>query len=720
MTNSEANLPLVLIIDDDPTVHLWAKRHLSVAGFELISALNGEEGIALFRTHFPDIVLIDVEMPGIDGFVTCTEIRKLPSGKNTPILMVTGTEDAERVGSSFDAGATDFVVKPVNWKVLIHRLGYMIKASSVLHQLEKSQLRLSNAQKMAKLGHWEFNIVDNKLYWSDEIYAIFQRNKASFIPDQSTFLDLVHNDDKLLLAEAFEKAIGQQVSITLDYRIAGNAAQEQFVEQQIELILNAQNQLIGLTGTIQDISERKAHEQQVRYLAYYDEVTGLPNRACFLEILAKVLELSQRNKRHFAVLFLDLDGFKVVNDSFGHQVGDLLLKEVAKRITEGLRRSDIASRCSISNSQNTDMARLGGDEFTILLNELTKPEDAAIVAQNIQKWLTEITSIDGNQIFISASIGIAIYPQDAQSAEGLLKNADMAMYYAKKTGKGNYQFFHEDMNVKVKKRQQIESCMHQALLNNELRLYYQPIVNAVSGLLIGAESLMRWESAQLGFLSPFDFIPIAEENGFIIKFGEWAIREVCRQHKEWQKLGMGHLTISVNLSSLQFNQANFIPMVEGILAEYEVDPRFLVFELTETIIMSDTKKVVAILLKLKEIGIKLSIDDFGTGYSSLSYLKNFPLNSLKIDRSFVKDLPVNLDDVAIVKAILMLASTLSLQTVAEGVETIQQRDFMINNNCDAIQGYLFSKPMPAEDFKNYWHAEATTKLALGNTYAMQD
>jgi diguanylate cyclase (GGDEF)-like protein len=705
MTDSEATLPLVLIIDDDPTVHLWAKRHLSFAGFKLISALNGYEGMALFQTYFPDIVLIDVEMPGIDGFVTCAEIRKLPNGKNTPILMVTGTEDAERVASSFNAGATDFVVKPVNWKVLIHRLSYMIKASNVLHQLETSQLRLSKAQQMAKLGHWELTIADKKLYWSDEIYDIFQQNKTTFIPDQRNFLDFVHDTDKLFVEEGFEKVIRNRTSVSLIYRINSKNAEERFVEQQIEVILNTQNQLVGLTGTIQDISERKAHEKQVRYLAYYDEITGLPNRACFLELLSKALELAKRKERHFAVLFMDLDGFKSINDSLGHHVGDLLLKEIAKRITEGLRRSDIASRCSIHEHQNTDIARLGGDEFTILLNELTHPEDAAFVARNIQKWLTEPIFINDHQLFSGASIGIAIYPQDGEACETLLKNADIAMYHAKKNGKGHYQFFHEDMNVRVKKRQQIESCMHQAIPNNELRLYYQPVVNAVSGLLMGAEALMRWESAQLGFLPPNDFIPIAEENGFIIKFGEWAIREVCRQHKEWQKQGMGYLTIAVNLSSLQFNQANFVSLVQSILAEYALDPGFLVFELTESIIMNNTQKVIDILWQLKQIGIKLSIDDFGTGYSSLSYLKNFPLDSLKIDRSFVKELPLNLDDAAIVKAILLLANTLNLHTVAEGVETLQQRDFLVSNTCEAIQGYLFAKPMPVDDFKKYWQAE---------------
>jgi EAL domain-containing protein (putative c-di-GMP-specific phosphodiesterase class I) len=279
------------------------------------------------------------------------------------------------------------------------------------------------------------------------------------------------------------------------------------------------------------------------------------------------------------------------------------------------------------------------------------------------------------------------------------------MYHAKKIGKGHYQFFHDSMNVKAQKRRKMENFMYQAVENNELRLYYQPIVGAKSGKLIGAEALMRWQSPQLGFLPPDDFISLAEDNGLIIKFGEWAIREVCRQHKQWQLQGMEHLTIAVNLSGLQFNQPNFVPMVEGILAEYDiVKPSFLIFELTESVIMADTEKMFNKLWQLKSIGIKLSVDDFGTGYSSLSYLKSFPLDSLKIDRSFIKDLPHNEDDAAIVQAILALASTLNLSTVAEGVETKEQRNFLENSTCNSIQGYLFSKPIPILEFNNYWQS----------------
>jgi diguanylate cyclase (GGDEF)-like protein len=706
MSQRENSLPLVLVIDDDQTVHLWAKRYLSTAGFMLISALNGYEGIEAFKLYLPDIVLIDIDMPGIDGFVTCSAIHELPNGKNTPLLMVTGTEDAERVASSYVAGATDFVVKPVNWKVLIHRLHYMIKASNLLRQLERSETRLSKAQQLAKLGHWEWYFVDEtKMYWSDEVFIIFQLIKDDFVPTPANFQTMIHADDRLHVQAAFDEVIKNRTVVNIEHRIVTRTGQQRFVEQQIEMIGSPTDQLAGITGTIQDITERKDHENKIKHLAYYDEITGLPNRTFFWELLSSTLKLAQRNNRSFAVLFLDLDDFKGINDSYGHHIGDLLLKEVSRRLSECLRNSDVTSRY-LYQYHDAEIARLGGDEFTVLLNELTHPEDAAIVVEHIQKWISEPIFLENLQIYTGFSIGIAIYPQDGENGETLLRNADIAMYHAKKMGKGHYQFFHDSMNIKAQKRRRMEKYMYQAVANNELRLHYQPIIGAKSGQLIGAEALMRWESPQLGFLPPDDFISLAEENGLIIKFGEWAIREVCRQHKVWQQQNMGHLTIAVNLSGLQFNQASFVPMVEAILAECEIDcPSFLIFELTESVIMADTEKMFNKLWQLKSMGIKLSVDDFGTGYSSLSYLKSFPLDSLKIDRSFIEELPHNQDDAAIVNAILALANTLNLSTVAEGVETDRQREFLENSTCNSIQGYLFSKPMTIDEFYTYWQSK---------------
>ncbi len=702
MKFTDNTLPSILLIDDDQTMHLWAERNLSKAGFKLISCFNGKEGVATFQEYSPNIVMIDIEMPDMDGITTCIEIRDCQNGKNTPIAMMTVTENAEKITQSYAAGATEFIKKPINWEILGHRLHFMVKASNNLQKLEQNELRLSKAKKMAGLGDWELQLSNKTLFWSDEIYALVELTQQEFVPDIHNFLVFIHPDDMRYVARQVRKAVKTNTVATIEFRVVTSQKQERFVSQHIETVTNHKGQIIGLIGTVQDITERKNQENIIRHLAYYDEVTQLPNRVFFLKFLTKTIELAHRNKRNFAILFLDLDGFKGINDTYGHQAGDQLLREISKRLTEGLRCSDLASRYFDYFDHKVDVARLGGDEFIILLNELTRPEDAATVAGRIQRWITKPIALGDRMVHINVSMGIAVFPHDGGDSETLLKNADIAMYHAKKLGKGHYQFFREEMANKAKKRLEMETFMHLAVPKNELLLHYQPIVDIPSWKIIGAEALLRWNSPQLGFLPPNDFISLAEENGLINQFGEWTIREACRQYKTWQHQGMADLSVSINLSSLQFNQPTFIPMVAGIIREYEINPAFLIFELTESMIMEDTDKMLIKLNEFKSLGIKLALDDFGTGYSSLRYLNRFPLDSLKIDRSFVRELPASTEAAAIVNAILALAKTLNLKTVAEGVETINQKNFLQNTACDAIQGYLLSKPMPAEEFQQFW------------------
>jgi predicted signal transduction protein with EAL and GGDEF domain len=362
----------------------------------------------------------------------------------------------------------------------------------------------------------------------------------------------------------------------------------------------------------------------------------------------------------------------------------------------------LASRYFDLFDHKIDVARFGGDEFVILLNDLTQPEDAATVATRIKCWVTEPVKLGDRLAQVGVTIGIAVYPMDGEDSGTLIKNADIAMYHAKKMGKGHYRFFDQAMALRAQKRLEIETQMYNALSNNELRLHYQPIIDTEFGHLMGAEALLRWDNPELGFLPSDDFVPLAEENGMIILFGEWVIRDACRQHKAWEQQGLGRLDIAVNVSGLQFNQPVFVQMITQILQEYDIPPSFLTLELTESMIMDDTDNTLIKLATLKKIGVKLSIDDFGTGYSSLRYLNRFPLDILKIDRSFVQGLPENQDASAIVNAILALAKTLNLKTVAEGVETSQQMTFLRNTTCDAVQGYYYSKPLPGDIFEKYW------------------
>jgi diguanylate cyclase (GGDEF)-like protein len=696
------NQSVVLIVDDDQLVHLWANRNLPEFGFKVVSCFNGEEGVKAFKEESPNIALIDIEMPLKDGFQTCMEIRQLANGKNIPLIMMTVTEDAQRIAHAYASGATDFVIKPFNWNILVQRLLYMVKASHNMVKLAKSERRLSKAKKMARLGDWEWQVNNDTLYWSDEIYSLVEVDKDKFTPSTHNFKKYIHSADIPYVSQHLANAIKTREAANIEFRVITAKQEERFVSQHIEAIENHKSKITSLIGTVQDITEFKEQENKIRHLAYYDDVTQLPNRVFFLKFLAKTLEMVHRSKRNFAILFLDLDGFKGINDTYGHQAGDHLLQEISRRLTDGLRCSDLASRYLDQFDHDVDVARLGGDEFIILLNDLTRPEDAATVAERIQCWVNEPVKLGNRMANIGVSMGIAVYPDDGEDSETLLKNADIAMYHAKKMGKGHYQFFQETMALKAKKRLDIETYMHHAVAKNELRLHYQPVVDIISGKLIGAEALMRWENPYLGLLPPNDFIPLAEDNGLINQFGEWAIRETCRQYKAWQQQGFGDINIAVNLSSLQFNQSTFIETVAKIFNEFAVNPGFLTFELTESMIMADTKNILEKLNNLKNLGIKLALDDFGIGYSSLRYLNRFPLDILKIDRSFIKELPDSGEASAIVSAILALAKALNLSTIAEGVETQEQQAFLQNSSCNAVQGYYFSKPMPVAEFQQYW------------------
>ncbi len=441
----------------------------------------------------------------------------------------------------------------------------------------------------------------------------------------------------------------------------------------------------AMLAMARNITERKQAEYEIQQLAYYDTLTGLPNRALFRDRLNQALAQASRDSRQVGVLFLDLDRFKEVNDTLGHSTGDELLKAVAGRLENCMRRSDTVSR-------------LGGDEFVLSLSSMTLDEDIATIAQKIQNALAEPLLIDGQELFSTCSIGIAIYPTDGEDVDTLLKNADIAMYQAKEQGRNNYQFFSRETNVKAVERLLLETSMRHALERNEFFLYYQPQVNLITGRIIGMEALLRWRHPDLGLLSPAKFIPLAEESGLIIPIGEWVLRAACARTKAWQDAGGLPLRVAVNLSGYQFRQSNLVEMVEEVLGETGLDPRCLELELTESAIMDSPERAAMTLRRLKELGLSLAIDDFGTGYSSLSHLKQFPLDRLKIAQFFVRDITTNPDDAAIAEAIIAMAHSLKLQVIAEGVEQRDQMDFLLSRGCEEMQGFCFSRPVSEETF----------------------
>ncbi len=451
----------------------------------------------------------------------------------------------------------------------------------------------------------------------------------------------------------------------------------------INTIRDSDARISHFVAVFSDISERKASEERIRYLAQHDALTGLPNRFTLAVHLEHALARAERAGEKIGLMFIDLDNFKTINDTLGHAVGDLLLCEVARRITSAVRKADI-------------VARIGGDEFVVVLESAHLPGDAGMVAQKILDRMSEAVPVDGNELHTTPSIGIAIYPDDAANSEDLMKNADVAMYHAKSAGRNNYQFYAEHMNQAAAVRVQMEMRLRAAMATNEFSLHFQPQIDLSNGLVSGCEALIRWHNAELGWVSPASFIPLTEEIGLIVPIGEWVLRRACETAKGWLDAGIEFGCVAVNISPQQFRQRNFPQSVENILRETGLPAACLELEITESTIMETAETAIAMLVRLKSLGITLSVDDFGTGYSSLAYLKRFPIDRLKIDRSFVIDLETDSSDAVIATAVIALAHSLGLSVVAEGVESQGQSDFLREHGCDSVQGYFYCRPGPAD------------------------
>ena len=435
---------------------------------------------------------------------------------------------------------------------------------------------------------------------------------------------------------------------------------------------------------ISDVTKRKQDEEHIRFQANYDALTGLPNRTLFMDRLAQSLPAMRRSETNLGLMFIDLDGFKLVNDTLGHNVGDQLLMEAAGRLQKCIRDGDT-------------VARLGGDEFTIIMPNLADPRDAPLVAQRVLDALSKPFQLQGHESFISGSIGITVFPDDATDPNELIKNADAAMYRAKEQGKANYNFYTADLNEQVKERMVLKNGLSKALENGEFSLFYQPKLKTMTEEVTGVEALMRWNSPELGMVSPVRFIPILEETGLLVEVGEWALRTACMQHKAWLDEGLPPISVAVNLSARQLREDDFVPLFDKVLNEAGIGPEGLEVEITESMLMSDATRAVEALEEISAMGIQVSMDDFGTGYSSLSYIKRFPIDTIKIDRSFVSDIATNPDDAEIIKTIINMGQTLNRKIVAEGVETEEQLTILREYRCDEIQGYYFSPPLPAEE-----------------------
>ncbi len=710
MSLEARNNAVVMIVDDDESTRMMAKEFLSQAGFVIIEAADGVDALAQVSVVKPDMIILDVEMPNLNGFDTCIELRKQSSFKSTPILMLTGLDNSQAIDLAYKAGATDFATKPLNWSLLCYRVRYMLRASQASEMLIKNQTSLAASQRIAKLGNWEHDIPQNRLIWSDQLFEILGFDVGEIEPSHEAFLSKVHADDRDRVDAWMSKHSERGERASIDHRIVLSNGEIRSVRQQMEFTRNSDSALVQLQAVVQDFTERRKAEEKIHQLAYYDSLTNLPNRALFQDHLDSSLKIAKRNKQQFALLFLDLDNFKRVNDTLGHAVGDLLLSEVADRLRNNLRgKSDDSS--GRQEAFDSMVARMGGDEFIVLLSSINEVGDAIIVANRILTVLSKPYRIANNDVFTSPSIGISMFPDDGASAEDLLRNADMAMYSAKHAGKNLYKVHSEAMDAAAQKRYKIDVSLRAALDDSEFSVHYQPQVDLKTGRVFAVEALIRWDSKELGSVSPADFIPVAEDNGLIVPMGEWVLRTACEQARRWIRESFPITKVAVNISVLQFVRPDFPSMIENILKETKLPPEHLELEITESLLANDTFGAVNTLRKLKKIGVELSIDDFGTGYSSLSQLKNFPIDRLKIDQSFIGNVTNSKEDAAITNAVIAMSDSMKIRVLAEGVETQEQLEYLSSNGCDEVQGYLISKPLSAADLEA--NMQATDALLDG-------
>jgi predicted signal transduction protein with EAL and GGDEF domain/FixJ family two-component response regulator len=696
--------PRVLLVDDDEVNLLLTSIALRERGFDITEATSGEKALEMLAGWTPDVVVLDALMPGKDGFRTCRELRTLHGQESLPVLMLTGLDDDASILRAYEAGATDFFVKSTQWSLLAGRLRYLLRSARTRAELERSKAKLARAQDLARMGSFDWKRGHGGPVFSAEGLRVF-----GVAPGQPlhfrTLLRMIDKEERdhllVLLKEKIQHASVVDTDVAVMLR---DSRQRLIVHVEAEPEFSEHGQLVGYTGVVQNVTDRVQAEDRIRHLANFDSLTGLPNRHQLIWRTSKALDQARRMGHHVALLLIDLDRFKIINDTLGHAAGDELLMEVGRRLRACVRHSDQVSESAIESigtrSHRTleAVGRLGGDEFVALLPEVGDERDAERVAQRILEQMREPIVVSGQDCYVTASVGIAMFPRDGQTVADLMRNSDVAMYSVKSTGRNNLSLYQPTLSSSSLKRLELETALHKALERQELVLHYQPKVDVRAGRMVGVEALMRWQRGDT-LVPPAEFIPLAEESGLIVPLSEWAIREAARQARVWQE-GFGFAdSIAVNMPTRLFERTDLVEHIHAAVTAHGLRHSVIMLEITENGLMQEDKNILPALHRLNEIGVEISIDDFGTGLSSLSRLSTLPISELKIDRAFVRDLGMTPQSSAVIEAVIALSRALGLRVVAEGVETMRQLEVLHRLGCGTMQGYLFSKPRPADEIQ---------------------
>jgi diguanylate cyclase (GGDEF)-like protein len=688
---SQNDAPRVLVADDDATVRLIATAALEKHGFAVRVVEDGAVAWREMQENEFDLVLLDVEMPGYDGFSLCRKIRD-DLKSDVPVLLVTGHDDVTSIECAYVAGATDFIAKPINWPLLGHRLRYVLRSYRNLQSLD-----LAKARHRAML-----RALPDVLLRVDVTGALIEQHGQQAADNKNIPAQL----SNYLSEEASAKCLRGIVAAVntgnvqdIEYTIESPGQRRRVFEGRISPINESEALCL-----LRDVTERREADQRILSLAYFDPLTGLPNRASFQELLKISVYRAERESSRLAVLFLDIDGFKAVNDSFGHTVGDHVLQRVAERLRNTLRLSDSVGRNVSEGADKTpSISRLGGDEFTILLPSISSPDDAMVVAQRVCDAFDNPFNVDGQDFVLSTSIGISLFPDDASSPALLVKHADTAMYAAKDQGRAQAHFYSASLTEKAMYRLRTESALRLAFTRNELQVHYQAVVDTTSKRVISFEALVRWLHPEQGLLPPSEFIQLAEECGLIAKLGAIVLRIACMDAVKWNTGRTQPISVAVNLSPIQLSEPTLAADIAEVLKQTGLAPRLLELEITESALVDRTDVSLNNLKALSDLGVCIALDDFGTGYSSLAYLRELPLSSIKIDRSFIENLPNSKADAAIVRTIITLSENLGLRVVGEGVESLVQLETLAEMGCSTLQGFHFSHPLDYKALTRFLH-----------------